>query len=293
VGSAPVPQAGVTGIEALIAEQTSEAFALLDSQGRVRYANAALARLLGRTTAQLAGSPLPSFFSLPGRTAFRELLRAVAAGAARDPRTPPLSLVVRDAPGAKSAQGGRERSIPVALRLSAAGTAGVLAVIQDRSEQAALLRELQASRASYATLSETVAEPILQINEELKIVFANSAVKGVFGYSSEELLGKDFALLFPAAEYQRHTRAIRRFFVVDYADREASQMASALEVLGLRRNKEVVPVEVSFGNSRNVQGERLLTCIVRDLPQRKSTERKLRYLAYHDRLTDLGNRDLF
>jgi diguanylate cyclase (GGDEF)-like protein len=51
-------------------------------------------------------------------------------------------------------------------------------------------------------------------------------------------------------------------------------------------------MEMSFGNSKDQKG-RTLTCVIRDITQRKTLERKLRHLAYHDKLTGLGNRDLF
>jgi predicted signal transduction protein with EAL and GGDEF domain len=66
-----------------------------------------------------------------------------------------------------------------------------------------------------------------------------------------------------------------------------------MEVLGQNKRQEIVPLELSFGNSKSVRGTRVLTCIVRDITQRKMAERKLRFLAYHDKLTELGNRDLF
>ena len=51
-------------------------------------------------------------------------------------------------------------------------------------------------------------------------------------------------------------------------------------------------MEMSFGNSTHFHG-RTLTCIIRDITQQKNLERQLRKLAYHDKLTNLGNRDLF
>ena len=51
-------------------------------------------------------------------------------------------------------------------------------------------------------------------------------------------------------------------------------------------------MEISFGNTKDYN-ERTLTCIIRDISQRKNAERKLRKLAYFDKLTNLGNRDLF
>jgi PAS domain S-box-containing protein len=138
-----------------------------------------------------------------------------------------------------------------------------------------------------------VTDPILQINESFRIVFANSAVQRVFGYASAELLGKEFALLFPPSVHNHYEEVFRKYFVIDEEHRQASRLDNTIEVLGRNQGGDIVPLEISFGNSKSVQGERLVTCIIRDISQRKKTERKLKYLAYHDKLTDLGNRDLF
>jgi diguanylate cyclase (GGDEF)-like protein len=51
-------------------------------------------------------------------------------------------------------------------------------------------------------------------------------------------------------------------------------------------------MEISFGNTRDFE-TRTLTCMVRDITNRKNAERRLHLLAYFDNLTSLGNRDLF
>ena len=66
-----------------------------------------------------------------------------------------------------------------------------------------------------------------------------------------------------------------------------------MELLGETAGNEILPLEISFGVSVSTNQGRIMPCIIRDISERKKTERKLRYLAYHDKLTDLGNRDLF
>jgi diguanylate cyclase (GGDEF)-like protein len=67
---------------------------------------------------------------------------------------------------------------------------------------------------------------------------------------------------------------------------------NSIEILGLHKNRGVSPMEISFGNTKDFE-ERTLTCIIRDISLRKNAERKLHKLAYYDKLTNLGNRDLF
>jgi len=172
------------------------------------------------------------------------------------------------------------------------GTSIVLAAIRNLTLERRLLEELRESEEQYAALSETISEAIFRIDENLVILFANSGALSTFGYTREELVGQSFKMLFPEEVFRTYDDAFRRYFYVDDKDRPAMGLRRTLEVLGTTKNRGVAPMEMSFGNSK-VFKERTLTCIVRDISHRKNLERKLRHLAYHDRLTGLANRELF
>jgi diguanylate cyclase (GGDEF)-like protein/PAS domain S-box-containing protein len=155
-----------------------------------------------------------------------------------------------------------------------------------------LLAQLEQLEQHYNVLTETVSEAIIRIDETFKIVFANSAVRHTFGYEKEELLGESFRILLPPEIFSRHQNEFRKYFIVDSEHRSELGLKRSMEVLGRHKSRGVSPMEMSFGNSSDFQG-RTLTCIIRDITGRKNIERQLRKLAYHDRLTNLGNRDLF
>ena len=170
--------------------------------------------------------------------------------------------------------------------------ADMAVVMRDLSIHHDLLEALRESRENYDALSETITEAILRINESMEIVFANSAVKATFGFEPKELRGQPFSTLFPESVYARSEPDFRKYFVVDDQDRRRLGMRNTVEILGRHKNRGIAPMEMSFGNSKDIKG-RTLTCIMRDITQRKNAERRLRHLAYHDQLTGLGNRDLF
>ncbi len=171
-------------------------------------------------------------------------------------------------------------------------TPRLVLVMRDLSAHNSLLEELRESKDNYDALSETITEAILRLDERLQIVFANSAVRQTFGHEPRELRGKPFSVLFPPGVYGRHEAEFRKYFIVDDQDRAAFGLKNTIELLGKHKNRGIAPMEVSFGNSKDFRG-RTLTCIIRDITQRKNAERRLRHLAYHDQLTALGNRDLF
>jgi len=100
-------------------------------------------------------------------------------------------------------------------------------------------------------------------------------------------------VIFPKSQYQRYKERIAKYFTVDEDDREGSGLNNVIDVLAQKKTGEVFPVEVSLGNSSHVGVTSLLTCILRDVSLRKKADRRLKYLAFHDRLTSLGNRDRF
>ena len=155
-----------------------------------------------------------------------------------------------------------------------------------------LYNYLQETRDHYLALSETVTEAIFRIDENFMILFANSGVKTTFGLEKSEVVGKHLSTLFPEEVFKQHEKVFHKYFIVDDADRESMGMKGTLEILGNRKHRGVSPMEMSFGNSKDFKG-RTLTCIIRDITQRKLIERKFRHLAFHDRLTGLGNRELF
>jgi diguanylate cyclase (GGDEF)-like protein/PAS domain S-box-containing protein len=167
-----------------------------------------------------------------------------------------------------------------------------LVVIRDLTYNQSLIDELKKSKDNYAALSDTISEVIIRIDEKFKIIYANYAVKQVLGYNRDELLNESFKKLFPVSEFNRYENEFLKYFYVDYKDRNDMGMKKVIEILGKNKNRGISPMEMSFGNSKDIRG-RTLTCIIRDITKRKNIERKLKHLAYHDKLTSLGNRDLF
>ncbi len=172
------------------------------------------------------------------------------------------------------------------------GVIALIGLMRDITYHQGLVARLRQLERQYNVLTETVNEAIIRIDEEFNIVFANSAVKRTFGYTKDELLNENFSTLFPPEIFRRHEQEFKKYFIVDDEHRGELGLKRSIEVLGKHKSRGVSPMEMSFGNSSDFQG-RTLTCIIRDITQRKNIERQLRKLAYHDRLTNLGNRDLF
>ncbi len=272
-----------------IVDKTSDGVIHVDPSGCILAVNSTFKDLLGYERSEVGGKSFTEFLAPDHRSFFEEAMRQAEGGQATQSVPPTKSITVtgyhRD---------GRELSLSISIfKYRKEGKKRFVAIMKDISHLERLTQELEAVKDSYWALSETSTDAILQINEDFKIMYANTAAETIFGYANEEIIDKKFDWLFPPSVYERYDEQFRKYFIIDDHHREATKLSNTLEVLGKNKSKEIIPLEISFGNSRDVYGERKLTCIIRDITERKKIERKLRYLAYHDKLTDLGNRDLF
>jgi diguanylate cyclase (GGDEF)-like protein/PAS domain S-box-containing protein len=251
---------------------------VIEENGRIVEYGASLPKIFG-TEDDLTGKDINSYIDAPEGRKFLETVRLLGPG---DSRTF-IGLHAR----------GFEVPLKV-FRENGAGDerAGTLQLrVEDRSCRETLEAELDESRESYHVLAETASDVIILIGFDFTIQFANSAVQRIFGYSSDELEGRSVGRLFPDSRYKNYEELIQKYFFIDDTHRKESGMGNTIEVLGRTKEGELVPLEISFGNSKGLENNRVLTCIVRDIALRKKAERRLKFLAYHDKLTSLGNRD--
>lgn len=137
---------------------------------------------------------------------------------------------------------------------------------QRDAKQAVLESELR-----YRLLWETCPDAIVLMDTVGQILFANPAVQDVFGYSLEEVVGRNFGWLLP--ERLRSGS----FGVFDkYVHAGTTKLnLRAVETLGLRKDGTEIPIEVSFSDMV-LQGQRRFVGFIRDVTERKRAARELR-----------------
>jgi len=280
---------GIEDVQEMI-DTTSDAVAEVDHGGVIINVNAAFSDILGFGYTDAVDASFTNFIDDEYRDLFRARLHSIQENGSKAQVSTPRDLLLCRVRHRK--EGRVSMECVMSSYASADGALTGVIVMRDLSSHRSLLEQLQQSMDNYDALSETITEAIVRIDESFTIVFANSAVTSTFGYEPQELIGKPFWVLFPPGVFGRHEDEIRKYFYVDDQDRARIGLRNSLEVLGKNKNRGISPMEMSFGNAKDFRG-RTLTCIVRDIAQRKNAERRLRHLAFHDQLTGLGNRDLF
>jgi PAS domain S-box-containing protein len=123
---------------------------------------------------------------------------------------------------------------------------------------------------------ETATDAVVSIDEDSQILLANPAMARVFGYEPSEVIGQALTMLMPSFMHELHKTSLQRYL----ATGQKRINWQGVELIGLRKNREEFPVEVSFGEVLK-QGRRVFTGFIRDITERKQAEERLRHLSSH------------
>ncbi len=140
-----------------------------------------------------------------------------------------------------------------------------LAVKAARAEH--LLTE---SEDRFRSLVESASDAILLADGRGIIVSHNQSAAAMFGYASRDLIGKPLTLLMPSRFHARHTAGLARI----EATGTGRCIGSVVELVGLKQDGSEFPIELSLATWTTDAG-RFYSGIIRDISQRKQTERAL------------------
>lgn len=153
-----------------------------------------------------------------------------------------------------------------------------------RSMQRTLLMQQQVADALHRlqTISDNVLEAIITIDAQATIINCNHAVDTLFGYLPEELRGQNVKLLCPEPYRSEHDGYVREYV----SGGPPRIIGLPREVPAQRRDGTTFPAELTVSEVR-LEHKRIFIGVIRDISERKRTERLLRENAerlqsYHD-----------
>ena len=134
---------------------------------------------------------------------------------------------------------------------------------------------------------DAAVDAIVTIEESGAIESVNSATERAFGYTRDELIGRNVSVLMPSPYRDEHDRHISNYLRTG----KARIIGIGREVEAQRKDGSVFPADIAVSEVR-LSGRRLFTGIIRDLTERREMEERARLrledAAHTARLLELG-----
>lgn len=127
---------------------------------------------------------------------------------------------------------------------------------------------LKESEKHFRTIAEAASDAIICLKENGNIYLWNKKAEEMFGYSTEEALGKDMHdLIVPERYRERAHEGMKMFF----QNGKGALVGNTVEMSAMRRDGTEFPVEISI-SSMWIQNEWKAAGIIRDISVRKNDE---------------------
>jgi two-component system, LuxR family, sensor kinase FixL len=158
---------------------------------------------------------------------------------------------------------------------------------RNRIQAATSTRDALAREAHLASILETVPDAMIVIGEDGIVQSFSPAAERLFGYSAEEVIGKNVNMLMPSPYRENHDDYLRRYLRTG----ERRIIGIGRVVVGERKDGSTFPMELAVGEMRS-SDRHFFTGFIRDITQRQESEARLQELqselAHVSRLTAMG-----
>lgn len=254
--------------------QTQQAIVVADAKLHFEYINPAFTSLLGYTLDDVKGQSI-SLMAAPEAKPDPVETSVIAAEKGQF-----VGEVLRRAKDS--------RLVPILLNISPiideqGKVLSYVASMTDLTESKRMEASLRESEEKFRSISASAKDAIIMLDENAAINFWNAAAETIFGYSSEEVIGRDLhKLLAPERFHQAFMNGFDKFR--DTGQGEA--VGKTLELAAIRKGGVEFPMEISLSAVRS-KGRWLAIGIVRDISERKMAEAKSRAI-----LEELGQSNL-
>jgi PAS domain S-box-containing protein len=155
---------------------------------------------------------------------------------------------------------------------------GIVRDITERKRAEEARREAEERMRSVV---DHVVDGIVTIDDRGRIESFNPAAEKLFGYSREEVTGRNVKILMPAPYEEQHDQYLSNYL----SSGQAKIIGIGREVVGRRKDTSTFPMDLAVSEFQ-IGEKRYFTGIVRDITERKQLEHELR-----ERLSELARAD--
>src|SRR2546425_1599911 len=130
---------------------------------------------------------------------------------------------------------------------------------------------LRESEQRYRLLWENSTDAVVLMDVASVICFGNPAVEEIFGYQSDELVGRSFTVLLAERARPEYLEWSQRYL----RERGIKSKQPPMETMGLNKGGEEIFIDVGFTHI-DLHGTAYLVAFIRDITERKRAEQELR-----------------
>ncbi|MBL8836211.1 MAG: PAS domain S-box protein [Alphaproteobacteria bacterium] len=237
---------------------------LIDANGSVQMFNPACERLFGYAAAEVIGRnvkmlmPSPfheahdSYLDNYRQTGERKIIgigREVV-GRRRDGTTFPMDLSVGEA--------------------NLGGSSVFVGIIHDLTDRKRTELALKDGAARLRAVVDTAVDGVILIDASGSVQMFNPACERLFGYATDEVIGRNVKMLMPSPFHEAHDTYLENYRRTG----ERKIIGIGREVVGQRKDGTTFPMDLSVGEATD-NGQSIFVGIIHDLSDRKRTEEQL------------------
>jgi two-component system sensor kinase FixL len=260
-----------------ILNTTVDGIIVIDSMGKIEAFNRGAEQLFGYTESEVMGRNVSLLMPSPHHEEHDGYLeRYLKTGEAKI-----IGL-------GREVTGRRRDGTVFPLRLSVGemrigGERKFTGLLHDLTTSARLDEQLRASEARWRSIIDSAVDGIIVIDSHGRIEAFNPAAERLFGYTQQDVLGRNVDMLMPSPYREEHDTYLSRYL----ATGRAKIIGIGREVTGLRKNGTTFPLHLSVGQI-TIGGERKFTGILHDLSVRMQMEEQLREQAALAKLGEMA-----
>jgi len=174
-----------------------------------------------------------------------------------------------------------------ALRDEAGNIVGAIESVRDVTERRRYEEALRESEERLRTITDTARDAIMMVDSDQAISYWNPAAEAVFGYSSQEAMGRELHFFIqPGALCDMFRQGFDHF--TKTGPGEAT--GKTVELEALHKDGRQIPIEISVSSIR-IRGAWHAVAVARDISMRKQAEKEMQKAKENAEATNRAKSD--
>ncbi|MBL7208730.1 MAG: PAS domain S-box protein [Dehalococcoidia bacterium] len=259
-----------------ILEEMEDSYFETDLAGNFTFCNNAMCRNLGYSTEEIIGTDYRAFTAEEDAEAvYQGVNQAYLTGK-------PIASLSWKAIRKDGSTGFAEASFSP-LSNEQGEVTGFRCVARDVSQRKWMEEALRESEEKFRLINASANDAVIVIDDEGKVTYWNRAAEKIFGYSNQEIMGKQ---LHATVAPQRYREPYRIGFSKFRETGQGAAVGRTLELVGLKKDGAEFPLELSM-SAVKVKGKWNAIGIIRDITERKQAQETLQ--ESEERFRDLAD----